>query len=81
MTMILLIILHRELLRMFMLKKHGEQILVVYSKPTLYLSKLTKNGSYIGNAALATRLTAEARFLRAFFYFDLVKYYGKVPTY
>ena len=28
---------------------------------------------------LATRLTAEAKFLRAFFYFDLVKYYGKVP--
>jgi len=43
------------------------------------LEQIAKNGSFIGNAALATRLTAEARFLRAFFYFDLVKYYGKVP--
>jgi len=43
------------------------------------LDQITKNGSYIGSAALATRLTAEARFLRAWFYFDLVKYYGKLP--
>ena len=43
------------------------------------LDQISKNGTYVGNAALATRLTAEARFLRAFFYFDLVKYYGKVP--
>ncbi len=43
------------------------------------LDQITKNGSFIGNAALATRLTAEAKFLRAFFYFDLVKYFGKVP--
>jgi hypothetical protein len=43
------------------------------------LEQIVKNGSFINNPALATRLTAEARFLRAFFYFDLVKYYGKVP--
>jgi len=43
------------------------------------LDQISKNGSYVGNTALATRLTAEAKFLRAFFYFDLVKYYGKVP--
>jgi len=43
------------------------------------LDQISKNGSYIGNTVLATRLTAEAKFLRAFFYFDLVKYYGKVP--
>ena len=43
------------------------------------LDQIIKNGSYIGNGGLATRLTAEAKFLRAFFYFDLVKYYGKVP--
>jgi hypothetical protein len=43
------------------------------------LEQITKNGSFIGSAALANRLTAEARFLRAFFYFDLVKYFGKVP--
>jgi hypothetical protein len=48
-------------------------------KANTVLDQITKNGSYIGSAALATRLTAEAKFLRAFFYFDLVKYYGKVP--
>lgn len=34
----------------------------------------------MGSAALATRLSAEAKFLRAFFYFDLVRYYGKLPV-
>jgi hypothetical protein len=43
------------------------------------LDQVAKNGSYVGSSALATRLTAEARFLRAFYYFDLVRYYGKVP--
>lgn len=43
------------------------------------LDQISKNGSNIGSVPLATRLTAEAKFLRAFFYFDLVKYYGKVP--
>ncbi|HWH63825.1 MAG TPA: RagB/SusD family nutrient uptake outer membrane protein, partial [Ginsengibacter sp.] len=43
------------------------------------LDQLAKNGSYAGSPALVTRLTAEAKFLRAFFYFDLVKYYGKLP--
>ena len=43
------------------------------------LDQITTNGSYIGSAALATRLSAEARFLRAFFYFDLIKYYGRLP--
>ncbi|MBC7889780.1 MAG: RagB/SusD family nutrient uptake outer membrane protein [Ferruginibacter sp.] len=43
------------------------------------LEQIAKNGGFIGNATLATRLTAEARFLRAFFYFDLVRYFGKVP--
>jgi len=44
------------------------------------LDQINKNGINIGNPVLATRLTAEARFLRAFFYFDLVKYFGKVPV-
>lgn len=43
------------------------------------LQQIQDNGSEILTAALATRLTAEARFLRAFFYFDLVRFYGKVP--
>ena len=43
------------------------------------LDQITKNGSYVGSAALGNRLSAEARFLRAFYYFDLIKYYGKLP--
>jgi hypothetical protein len=49
-------------------------------KANTILDQITSNGSYIGNAGLATRLTAEARFLRAFFYFDLVRYYGRLPV-
>src|SRR5678810_376954 len=43
------------------------------------LEQIEKNGTYVGSQALANRLSAEVRFLRAFFYFDLVRYYGKVP--
>ena len=48
-------------------------------KANTVLDQIAKNGSYIGSAALSTRLTAEAKFLRAFFYFDLIRYYGKLP--
>jgi starch-binding outer membrane protein, SusD/RagB family len=48
-------------------------------KANTVLDQINKNGGNVGNIVLATRLTAEAKFLRAFFYFDLVKYYGKVP--
>jgi len=43
------------------------------------LEQIVKNGSAINSTTLQSRLDAEARFLRAFFYFDLVKYFGKVP--
>lgn len=43
------------------------------------LDQVAKNGSYVGSAALATRLQAEARFLRAFYYFDMIRYFGKLP--
>ena len=48
-------------------------------KANTVLDQIAKNSSYVGSAVLATRLTAEARFLRAFFYFDLIRYYGKLP--
>src|SRR4051812_6180215 len=48
-------------------------------KANTVLDQIAKNGNNVGNAGLSTRLQAEARFLRAFFYFDLVKYFGKVP--
>lgn len=44
------------------------------------LDQLQKNGGNAGSAALVTRLRAEAQFLRAFYYFDLVRYFGKVPV-
>jgi len=43
------------------------------------LEQIKINGSKINSTTLQTRLDAEAHFLRAFFYFDLVKYYGKLP--
>jgi hypothetical protein len=48
-------------------------------KANTVIEQVAKNASYVGSAGLATRLTAEARFLRAFYYFDLVRYYGKLP--
>lgn len=45
------------------------------------LQQLAKNGStYIPSAPLRNRLQAEAQYLRAFMYFDLVRYFGKVPV-
>lgn len=43
------------------------------------LDQLAKNSVNVGSATLATRLQAEASFLRAFYYFDLVRYFGQVP--
>jgi hypothetical protein len=48
-------------------------------RANLLLQKLAEKGSIITDATLRTRLEAEAKFLRAFFYFDLVRYFGKVP--
>jgi starch-binding outer membrane protein, SusD/RagB family len=48
-------------------------------RANILLEQIVKNGSNVGSVQLATRLEAEAKFLRAFFYFDLVKYFGKVP--
>src|SRR5450432_909988 len=48
-------------------------------KANTVLDQITKNGSFINSAALATRLQAEAKYLRAFYYFDLVRYFGKLP--
>jgi len=49
-------------------------------KANTVLDQLKKNGANAGSAALATRLQAEAQFLRAFYYFELVRYFGKVPV-
>jgi len=49
-------------------------------KANAVLDQLKTNGSIVGSTALANRLQAEAQFLRAFYYFDLVRYFGKVPV-
>lgn len=48
-------------------------------KANTFLEQLQKNGAVITDATAKTRFEAEARFLRAFMYFDLVRTFGKVP--
>lgn len=44
-----------------------------------FLEQLELKGNIVSSEALRNRLGAEVRFLRAFYYFDLVRYFGKVP--
>ncbi len=48
-------------------------------RANVFLEKLKTNGSVITDATLKARLEGEAKFLRAFFYFDLVRWFGKLP--
>lgn len=48
-------------------------------RANVILDKLATNGSVIPDETLRKRFEGEARFLRAFFYFDLVRLFGKVP--
>lgn len=48
-------------------------------KANTLLEQLQKNGAVITDSVLKKRLEGEARFLRAFYYFDLVRWFGKVP--
>lgn len=43
------------------------------------ISALSTKGDRIGSDSLRTRYMAECRFLRAFYYFQLVRTYGRVP--
>jgi hypothetical protein len=45
----------------------------------ILLDQLKQKGDVIADPALRTRLEAEGRFLRAFYYFDLIRWFGKVP--
>lgn len=49
-------------------------------RANVLLDKLTTNGDVITDATLRKRLEAETKFLRAFYYFDLVRWFGKVPV-
>ncbi|PQA58358.1 RagB/SusD family nutrient uptake outer membrane protein [Siphonobacter curvatus] len=49
-------------------------------RANVVLDQLVQKGSIITDATLRTRLEAEAKFLRAFMYFDLVRLFGKVPV-
>jgi hypothetical protein len=49
-------------------------------KVNTFLENLSLKGAdVIADAGLRTRLEAEARFLRGFYYFDLVRWFGQVP--
>ncbi|MEO5909772.1 MAG: RagB/SusD family nutrient uptake outer membrane protein [Pelobium sp.] len=48
-------------------------------KANVVLDQLATNGTIISDANLRKRLEGETRFLRAFYYFDLVRWFGKVP--
>jgi hypothetical protein len=43
------------------------------------LDKLVTNGKNIPDSTLRNRFGAECRFLRALYYFDLLRFYGKLP--
>lgn len=47
------------------------------NRANLILSKIDKATNL--SASFKTRVTAEAKFLRAYFYFDLVRFFGRVP--
>lgn len=50
-------------------------------RANVLLDQLKKGGEQIiSDATLRKRLEAEAKFLRAFFYFDLVRWFGKIPV-
>jgi starch-binding outer membrane protein, SusD/RagB family len=44
------------------------------------LDALQTKGNVVSDTALRTRLTAECHFLRAFYYFQLVRLFGQVPV-
>lgn len=48
-------------------------------RANVLLEQLQTKGNVITDETLRRRLEGEARFLRAFYYFDLVRYFGKVP--
>jgi starch-binding outer membrane protein, SusD/RagB family len=50
----------------------------IYNTNTV-LDAIKSKGDNITDTALRTRFTAECRFLRAFYYFQLLRLYGKLP--
>lgn len=49
------------------------------AKANTILEKLLQNGSVIENDSTRAQIEAQTRFLRAFCYFDLVRFFGPVP--
>ncbi|MGI4021079.1 MAG: RagB/SusD family nutrient uptake outer membrane protein [Janthinobacterium lividum] len=48
-------------------------------RANIVLEQLSTNGTVITDATIRARFQAEARYLRALYYFDLVRYFGKLP--
>jgi len=49
------------------------------TKANTILEMLVTNGRYIQDDSVRVQIEAQTKFLRAFCYFDLVRYFGKVP--
>src|SRR5690606_24270927 len=49
------------------------------SRANVLLEQLQTNGQVVTNEELRMRLEGEARFLRAFLYFDLLRWFGRIP--
>jgi len=49
------------------------------NRANVVLEQLAEHGDVVTDTELRGRLEGEARFLRAFFYFDLLRWYGRVP--
>lgn len=62
----------------FIVGAWGNDFNGIYNANTV-LGAISTKGGNISDTTLRNRFTAECRFLRAFYYFDLVRFYGKVP--
>lgn len=71
---------HRNILSNPYVEEAWEANFIGIFRANNYLEQLAEKGeSVIIDADLRRRMEGEVRFLRAFYYFDLIRYFGKVP--
>jgi starch-binding outer membrane protein, SusD/RagB family len=64
----------------YVIEAYNANINGVYKANELLQQLQEKGSAIVQDAGLRTRMEAEAKFLRAFYYFDLVRWFGKVPV-
>lgn len=62
----------------FIVGAWGNDFNGIYNANTV-LDALSTKGTNVTDSTLRKRFTAECRFLRAFYYFELLRFYGKLP--